>query len=233
MKKTIVLCILLIAPGVFCLAQKQDNKIPVLKITGLRENEYTITPKDYYLFGGCSNKIMIETNDTTRIAEISLSNGKIIRKGPKHGYEISDLKPGITLLTIYERAPGGKKTPVKNKQYQVTDYPKLKFAGVRCDSAISTLMLCGGLFMAEDKETKMRIPVMSFKMDIMEKGVLKIDSVMGNKLSKSMREYVSSLSSGKLIYLTDIKYKLPDNSIHKVPVFRLYLINRQDQPIGF
>jgi hypothetical protein len=229
---TAILSLLFVSKGI-CIAQKKNDDIPKLIITGLPDNEYKITPKDYYLFKGCINQIQIEAKDTSRIAEITISNGVIKRKGATNYYEITELKAGITLLSIYEKDPRGKKVIVKNKQYRVTDYPRLKYAGVRCDSAISSFMLCGGLFMAEDKETKMRIPVMSFKMDIMENNRLITDSTFSNKLNKSMRKYVSGLQTGSLVYLTDIKYKLPDQSIYTVPIFRLFIVNKQGQTIGF
>jgi hypothetical protein len=235
MKNLIALLSLLVIAQATGMAQnknKTDNT-PQLIVKGLPDNEYTITPKDYYLFKGCVNQIQITAKDTTRIAEITISNGTIKRTGTAHSYEISELNAGIAMLSIYEKGPKGKKLLVKNKQYTVTDFPKLKYAGVRCDSAISSFMLCGGLFMAQDKETKMRTPVMSFKMDIVEDNQLKIDSTNSNKLSKSMRKYVSGLKTGSLVYMTDIKYKLPDQSVHTVPVFRLFIVNKEGQTVGF
>jgi hypothetical protein len=41
------------------------------------------------------------------------------------------------------------------------------------------------------------------------------------------------LQTGSLVYLTDIKYKLPDQSIYTVPIFRLFIVNKQGQTIGF
>ena len=115
MKNLIALLSLLVIAQATGMAQnknKTDNT-PQLIVKGLPDNEYTITPKDYYLFKGCVNQIQITAKDTTRIAEITISNGTIKRTGIAHSYEISELNAGIAMLSIYEKGPKGKKLLVK------------------------------------------------------------------------------------------------------------------------
>jgi hypothetical protein len=216
-------------------AQKKSDKedIPVFKVSGAKNNEYVITPGDFYLFAGCSNKIRIQAKDTSRIAEVSLSNGKIKKTGGSGMYQISGLVPGISLLSIYEKGPKGKKVPVKNWKFQVVDYPNLKFAGSTCDSVISTLMLCGGRFMARIDAEDLATPVKSFTMDILGKEGFREEVSNSCKLSPAMRQYAKKLKDGDLVYLRNIKYLMPDGKEKTEPIFRLFILNPKGKVRGF
>lgn len=233
MKFKLSLMLLCIFIAGFCLAQEDSTRVLQYQVTGDKSNKYSIFPLDDYLFVGCNNKIKITANDLNELVEVRISNGKIVKNEKDGSYIISGLIGGIAMLSLYEKDKKGNEIVVKNKRYTVINYPQLNLGGTKCDSVISRILLCGGLFFAEFKDKQYKSPVLSFKMDMYRQNKFSQDSSNTNKLSADMRAYVSGLSAGAIVYLTDIKFKHIDGSIKTEPIFRLFIGNESAKPFGF
>lgn len=214
----------LFAFSLSCIAQK----IKVDSISKFRvrpfSSEYQITPADGYLFKSSKNKLKI-VNSTKRKFEVKMIGGAIKKCGNDSFFEVDGLtKTGNALLCIYETDARGKKRLVLNKPMSVIPYPKAKFGGVACDSAISALRLATGTFNVHYTGLKIKVPVTSFKMELYEQGKFTLDSSSSNRLSKKMLAYVEKLKPGSIVYLTDIRYKDPNGNEHTERVFRAFII---------
>lgn len=214
----------LLAPGLPSVAQK-TKKDTISKFTvRSASSDYRFTPADGYLFAGSKNRLKI-TNDGKRKFEVRIVGATIKKAGNDSMFEIDGfIKPGNTLLCIYETGAKRKKKAVLNKPISVIAYPKARFGGVRCDSAISALRLATSTFSVHYPALKMKVPVTSFKMELYEKGRFTLDSSSGNRLSKKMLAYVEKLKPGSIVYLTDIRYKDPNGNEHTETVFRAFII---------
>ena len=194
--------------------------------------DYKFFPADNYLFVGSQNKIKI-TNTKGKYFEVKLTNGSIKKIKGDSVYEIDGLvNMGNTLLSIYEKDVKGKKRIVLNKPFTVVAFPTVKFAGVRSDSAMPTIMLAAGSMYADYKSINKKIPVTSFKMEFYENEKFTLDSSLNNRLSKKMLAYVEKLKPGSLIYLTDIKYKTPNGGEKTEPIYRVFII-KEDEVLQF
>jgi hypothetical protein len=234
MMKQVLVFFLLVSSYAFAQKNSAKDGTPVFKVTGATDNAYVITPGDNYFFGGCANRIKIQAKDTSRIADISLSNGKIRKIGGRCMYEITDLVTGTgTLLSIFEKGPKGKKIAVKNKKYQVVDFPKTKLSGMACDSAAAALMLMMGKLTATLDEVDMVFPVIGFQMDIFENDTFKVEESKSDRLTLPMKNYVKKLNEGSIFTLRNIKYLMPDGKERIDPIFRLFVIKPKVYKLGF
>lgn len=189
--------------------------------------DYKFTPADGYLFLRTKNRIKI-TNTKGKPFAAKLVGGNISKVIGDSIFEIDGLiKPGNVLICLYEKDAKGKDKPVLNKPVTVVPYPKAKFAGVACDSAMPAIQLAMGTFNIHYDALKMKVPVTSFKMEFYDKGKFTLDSSNNNKLSKKMLQYVEKLKPGSLVYLSDIKYKDPNGKIQSEAVYRAFIIKEK------
>lgn len=189
--------------------------------------DYTFTPADGYLFLRTKNRIKI-TNTKGKPFTAKLVGGNISKVIGDSIFEIDGLiKPGNVLICLYEKDAKGKDKAVLNKPVTVVPYPKAKFAGVACDSAMPAIQLALGSFNIHYDALRMKVPVTSFKMEFYENGKFTLDSSNNNKLSKKMLQYVEKLKPGSLVYLSDIKYKDPNGKMQSEAVYRAFIIKEK------
>ena len=218
------LCVLLVfSISTMCFAQKENSE-EVSKFKVRYSNaDYKFFPADNYLFVGTQNKLKI-TNTKGRKFEIKLTNGNVSKTDSTFTIEgLADF--GTALLSVYEFDAKGKKKLVLNKPFTVVSFPAVKFGGVRCDSAMPTVMMAVGTLNVYYKNLNIKIPVSSFKMEFYENNKFTLDSSVNNRLSKKMLTYVQKLKPGSLIYLSDIKYKHPNGAEHTEPIYRAFIID--------
>lgn len=205
------------------LSKAQKDSITRYKVK-FTNGDYTFTPADGYLFMNSKNKIKI-TNSRHYSFEVKLVGGSIKKIAGDSVFEIDGLvKPGNTLLSIYETDTKGKKRAVLNKPFTVIPYPKVKFSGVACDSACTALKLASGTMNIHYSGLNMKTPVTSFKMEFYEKDKFVLDSSFSNRLSKKMLAYIEKLKPGSLVYISDIRYKDPNGIEHREPIYRVFII---------
>lgn len=204
---------------------QESKKDTISKFTvRTARTDYRFTPADSYLFTGCRNKLKI-TNAGKRKFEVRIVGAAIKKCGNDSMFEIDGfVKPGNALLCIYETDANGKKKAVLNKPVSVVPYPKARFGGVACDSAMSALRLATSTFNIHYPALKMKVPVTSFKMELYENGKFTLDSATGNRLNKKMLVYLEKLKPGSIVYFTDIRYKDPNGNKHTEGVFRVFII---------
>ena len=104
------------------------------------------------------------------------------------------------------------------------------------DSFISKILLAGGIIkaFAEIENNKTYLKVLGFKMEIYNaaKG-FSLDSSITDKLTPTMRKYVSSINDGGIFYIRDIKYSFPDGTIGIIPMYRVFLVKDDRRPFEF
>lgn len=190
--------------------------------------DYTFFPADAYLFVSNRNKIRI-TNSRHTAFEVKATNGSVTKVNDSTFVIDGLVNMGNTLVSIFETDASGKKKLVANKPYTVVSYPKVKFAGVPCDSAAPAIKLAAGSLNVYYKSTSQKVPVTSFKMEFYEKEKFVLDSSVNNRLSKKMLAYVEKLKPGSLLYLSNIKYKDPNGNEQTEPVYRVFIIKESGQ----
>jgi hypothetical protein len=189
--------------------------------------DYKFFPEDGYLFIGSKNKLKI-TNTKVVKFEVKLTNGSIT-KSVDSVFTIEGLSnSGVTLLSVFETDANGKNKLVLNKPFTVVSFPKVKFGGVACDSAMPAFMLAVGTMSVYYKSINKKVPVTSFKMEFYENEKFVLDSSANNRLSKKMMAYVEKLKPGSLVYLSDIKYKDPNGAEHAEPIYRVFIIKDKE-----
>jgi hypothetical protein len=218
----LMICLLLCLPAL-CRAQKlKKDSVTHFRVKYLT-GDYTFTPADGYLFAGSKNRLRI-CNSRKAKFEVKASNGKVTRVNDSTFVIEGLATTGATLLSCFEPETGGKKKLVVNKPFTVVPYPRVKFAGVACDSAMPAIMLAAGSMGVYYKSIGKKMPVTGFKMEMFEKGKFTLDSTSGNRLSKKMLDYVSKIKPGSLVYLSDVHYKDPNGNEHTEPVFRVFIV---------
>ncbi|MEI7596961.1 MAG: hypothetical protein WCK02_14530 [Bacteroidota bacterium] len=230
MKIKILVFLVLIS---FCsVAQVDTTKVIEYNIKGVKSN-YRVWSAYEFLFAGCNNTIIIATKGENRISEVKATNGAVFKTKKDSVFLLTKLIPGTTLITIYERGLDGKNKIIANQKFEVIDYPKLYFNGIKSDSVISKILLCGGSFYTEYAKAEIRVDVSKFKMDILENNGFVTDSSDGNRLSKRMRMYVSTLKEGSIVILKDIEYLSLDGQKKTAAVFRLFLAKEEKPPLKY
>ena len=223
MSTTVKILVLILFCNVTVWGQKNSTKKVLTYTIKQNINHYTIIPKDNYLFVGKKNKIQISVIGSNKIAAVKTSNGRVIKTNEDSIFVIDNLIPGYCLLSIYEKGKNGKNKIVLNKQYTVINYPIISVNGVKSDSVISKLLLCGGIVKARYGNYDIEAQVLGFKMEILEKDSFIIDSSLNNRLTKKMRQYVSNLKEGSLVYIKNIQYVKADGSVKIDPILRLFI----------
>ena len=209
------------------IAQKDSiNKIPTFKLVAVNFNFF---PKDNHLFICTENKIKIIVKPKIAF-NCGVSNG-IIKKINDSIYTINNTLPVNTLLSIYTKDARGKEHLVVTKEYKFSNFPVVKLAKVKSDSAINKMMLAVGSFYVEVK--KQVFPVVAFKMELIENDQVILDSTVGCRLSKKMLKYTSTQKPGSILYFSDIKYRLPDGRILVEPMYRVFIIPEDPNPERF
>ena len=202
----------------------QKSQTTVLNyVVKANSSNYRIFPEDNYLFVGKKNCIKILIKGKNKISTIKVSNGRILKTKIDTVYIIDNLKAGICLLSMYEKAKNGKNKLIQNKQYKVIDYPIISINNVKSDSSISKLLLCGGIVKARYDRLGIEAQVVGFKMDILENDTFITDSSTNDRLTKKMRLYVNTLKEGSLVYMKDVKYVKANGTMKIDPIFRLFL----------
>ena len=216
--------ILMFSLPVLCAAQKtKRDSVTHFKVK-YTNGDYKFFPADAYLFVGSKNRLKI-INTKGKKFDVKLTNGSI-KKTNDSLFTIEGLVDfGVTLLSVFETGAKGKKKLVLNKPFTVVSFPKVKFAGVACDSAMPAIMLAAGGLNIYYKNIGEKVPATSFKMEFYEKGKFTLDSSDNNRLSKKMLKYVEKLKPGSLVYLSAIKYKDPNGAEHTEPVYRVFIID--------
>jgi len=206
-------------------SQKRTSKDSITHFKVKYSNgDYKFFPADGYFFKSSKNKLKIINTKGNKF-EVKIVGGTVKKTGGDSLFEFDGfIKTGNALVCIYETDSKGKKKAVLNKPFTVVAYPRAKFGGVPCDSALSALKLAVSSFEVHYTGLKMKVPVTSFKMEFYENGKFTIDSSTNNKLSKKMMAYVEKLKPGSLVYLSDIKYKDPNGNEHTEAVYRAFII---------
>jgi len=216
-----LLCLFMLALSLMGVAQKKDS-LTHFKVK-YSNGDYKFFPADGYLFVGSKNKLKI-TNSRNGKFEAKVTNGAI-KKINDTTFVIEGLvNMGVTLVSIFETDPKGKKKLVANKSFTVVSYPKVKFAGVACDSAMPAIMMAAGSMSVYYKSINKKVSVTGFKMEFYEKEKFTLDSSNNGRLSKKMLAYVEKLKPGSLVYLSDIKYKDPNGNEHTEAVYRVFIV---------
>jgi hypothetical protein len=209
-----------------CGQTDSTKKIVKFKLTA---PSYNIFPADKFLFIGYDNHIKIIVSPANINYSCSITNGKI-KKTTDSTYVIYNNLPVKTLLSIYTKDYKGKEVISLNKEYTYVPFPSIKISGVKCDSAITKLMLAAGTFYAEFKGIG-KYQVNNFKMEIYEnKKFIEISSVSG-RLSKKMLEYLNKLKAGTLLTFKDLKFTTSDGVAKTEPIYRVFLIDDKNAPI--
>ena len=229
--------IYLVSIGFYAVVNAQTNSNNVAEYHVNADNSnYIFYPNDSYFFAGTHrNKIKITQKGVAKKIEVSVNNGKITKLSDSV-FVVSALKPGTAMLSIYELTKDNKKKIVKNKEYSVFDYPNMSINGVKCDSFISKILLAGGIIkaFAEIENKKTYLKVLGFKMEIYNaaKG-FSLDSSITDKLTSTMRKYVSSINDGGIFYIREIKYSFPDGTTGVIPMYRVFLVKDDRRPFEF
>ncbi len=189
--------------------------------------DYKFFPADAYLFVGAQNRLKITNNRNAKF-EVKVTNGTVSRINDSTIVIDGLTDFGNTLISVYETGAKDKKKLVVNKPYIVVSYPKVKLAGVACDSAMPAIQMAAGGMSVHYKSLGSKVPVTSFKMEYYEKDKFVLDSSNNNRLSKKMLAYVEKLKPGSLVYMTDIKYKDPNGGEHREPIYRVFIISDKD-----
>jgi hypothetical protein len=204
------------------LSNAQKDSITHYKVK-FTNGDYTFTPADGYLFVGSKNKLKI-TNSRHSNFEVKITNGNVTKLNDSM-YVIDNLTTfGTTLVSVLEKDIKGKKRLAVNRPYSVIAYPKVKFSGVPCDSAMPAIKLATGTMSIHYKNIDHKLPVTSFKMEFYEKDKFILDSSFTNRLSKKMLAYIEKLKPGSLVYMSDIRYKDPNGTEHTEPIYRVFII---------
>lgn len=203
-------------------AQKSQSTV-LNYVVKVNSSNYRIFPEDNYLFVDKKNCIKLSIKGKNNISSIKVSNGRIVKTKVDTVYIIDNVKGGICLLSLYEKAKNGKNKLIQNKQYKVVDYPIISINNVKSDSSISKLLLCGGIVKARYDRLGIEAQVIGFKMDIFENDSFVTDSSTNDRLTKKMRLYVNGLKEGSLVYIKDVKYVKANGTMKTDPIFRLFL----------
>jgi hypothetical protein len=190
--------------------------------------DYIFFPADGYLFVSSKNKICI-ANSRHIPFEVKITNGTITKTSDSTFVIGGLVNMGSTLVSVFETDAGGKKKLVANRPYTVVSYPKIKFAGVACDSAAPAIRLAAGSLYVHYKSINQKVPVTGFKMEFYEKERFTLDSSGTNRLTKKMLAYLEKLKPGSLLYLSNIKYKDPNGNEQTDPVYRVFIIKENNQ----
>lgn len=185
--------------------------------------DYRFLPADGYFFTGAKNKLRI-TNSRNARFEVKITNGKLVQDNDSMFVIDNLVNMGVTLVSVFEIGSKNKKKIVVNKPFTVVSFPKVRFGNVVCDSAMPALMMTVDGLNVHYKDIRKKVPATSFKMEFYENDKFILDSSTNNRLSKKMLAYVSKLKPGSLVYLSDIKYKDPNGTEHKEPVYRVFII---------
>jgi hypothetical protein len=215
-----LLCVVFLC-AIFC-SHAQKDSITHFKVK-YTNADYTFTPADGYFFVGSKNKLKI-TNNRQCPFEVKASNGSVTKINDST-YVIDNLTDfGTTLLSVFERDTKGKKRITVNRPYSVVAHPNVRFSGVPCDSAMPAIKLATGTMSIYYKNINQKLPVTSFKMEFYEKDKFVLDSSFSNRLSKKMLAYIEKLKPGSLVYMSDIRYKDPNGTEHREPIYRVFII---------
>ncbi|MEO6303093.1 MAG: hypothetical protein ABIP51_07955, partial [Bacteroidia bacterium] len=186
---------------------------------------------DNYLFIGYDNHIKVLANPKATPFTCGITNGKVTTLTDST-FVIKNLLPVTTLLSVYVKDKNGKPKLALNKPYAYVPFPTIKISGVKCDSAITRLMLAAGTFYAEFKNIG-KFQVKSFKMDMYINKEFVQDSSSTGRLTKKMLEYISSSKSGSLLYFKDLKFGTADGVPKTEPIYRVFLIDDNKSALKF
>ena len=205
-----------------------QNKVEKFKVSA---GSFSVFPYDIYLFIGYDNCVKIIFNPKTSNYAWKITNGtkKVLTDST---FVINNLLPVNTLLSIYLPDKNGEFRIVYNKPYQYIPFPSIKIAGVRCDSAITKLMLAAGTFYADFKYLG-KFKIKSFKMEMYTNKEFVQDSSLNGRLTKKMLEYVSKLKPGSLLYFKDLKFVTSDGIPKTEPIYRVFLIEDEKYLTNF
>jgi hypothetical protein len=220
-------CFFLVLALLFSLQVFSQKKPTADSVTHFKvkyiSGDYTFFPADGYLFVNGKNKIRI-TNNRHATFEVRLTNGTVTKTSDSTFVIESLVSMGSTLVSVFEADADGKKKLVANKPFTVVSYPKVKLAGVACDSAAPAIKLAAGSLSVYYKSINAKVPVTSFKMELYEKEKFTLDSSANNRLTKKMLAYLEKLKPGSLLYLSNIKYTDPNGNEQTEPVYRVFII---------
>lgn len=207
-------------------AQGGDMVFNVKKQT----SQVSVYPVADALYKNVSKKFTLVNPGNKRIDSIIFTEGTILRKDSF--IAVKPAKTGTGMLKIYTRGTNGKSELAFVKEYAVRTFaePKPNVDGVCNDSAIHRLKVVSQGYInvpkSNDKELK-RIshPVLSFQLQIADKGSMDTIKATGNRLTFDMRDRIDHLPDGSAIQISNIKYLLDgDTFIIREPL-RIYLFN--------
>lgn len=188
--------------------------------------DVTMYPSDNFLFAGHNNFITIKAQG--REVELLTNNGTVTRLG-NEVFVINNVKPGLATVSV---TTGKTKTSILLvRNYNCIDFPDVKIAGVRCDSAITSLGLASGFFYAEFKNHG-RYKVKSFVMDIMERDTFITDTSHGARLTPRMIKYIGALKPGSVVTFRELKFTTSDGVPKTNPFYRVFVVRSEDDIIS-
>jgi hypothetical protein len=224
-----LLCLVALFASQFCVGQQDSiSKISTFKISAV---DFSIFPRDNYLFLGQDNHIQVTPTVKSVKFTCKVTNGTIALQ--KDGsFVIKNNLPVATLLSIYTKDVNGKEHLAATKPYTFVPFPNVKISNVRSDSSATHMTLAIGNFSVKFKDMA-KIPVISFKMEILKGNEILQEPSSGGKLSKKMLQYIGTLKPGAMLYFSDFKYITSDGHIKTEPIYRVFLVKDDPNPIQF
>ncbi len=140
------------------------------------------------------------------------------------------------LLKLYKKLPDGKSRLVLVKQFSVKTFrePAPNLDGVSNDSAIYSMKAVAQGFVnvpisTEEALKRISYPVVSFRMESVQNGVMDTLSATGNKLTYAMKDKVDHLPDGSTLNITAIRYVVRGDTLTLSRTLRVYIINDKIQ----
>ena len=180
-------------------------------------------PSDNFLFAGYNNFITIKAQGR----QVSLlTNNGVINALSNEVFVISNVKLGSATLSVTTGKTNVATVLVRN--YSCIDFPDVKIAGVRCDSAITQMGLASGSFYAEFKNHG-RYKVRGFVMDIMERDTFLTDTSHGARLTPRMVRYIGTLKPGSVVTFRELKFTTSDGMSKINAFYRVFVVRDEDE----
>lgn len=217
--------LILVAP-VLAFSQSGDTVFTVK----MKPVSVSISPVTDELYKNVSKKFTLVKSPDVLIDTIIFKEGTILRKDSV--FAIKPSKTGTGLLKIYAHVPGGKPKLALAKEFAVSAFaePKPNIDGVDNDSAIHQMKVTVQGYVNvpinNDKNLKrVSHPVLSFEMQVANRGAVDTMKATGNRMSLEMRNRIDKMQDGNVIQIANIKYLVnQDTFIIRQPL-RVYLLN--------
>jgi hypothetical protein len=186
-----------------------------------------VFPAKDELYIGLKNHIRIRVSKGFNLSKVTLDGGTVTGKDSNY---VASVKEGIhAILSIYVTGSDGAEKLGLTKTYKISQLPEpiIYIDGVKNDSAIiKTIIIAVGKLSAVIPKIERQLPILSFSMIYPNTDSLKMDTLIStnNNLTKEMKEAISKMKEGRLLYFDDIKCLMPDGSKYIAKPLQIYLI---------